>query len=129
MTTLEAVGLYAGINLLILLVLAVNCSRGRMKHGISVGDDGNPQFLKTLRAHANAVEYIPAMLIALSLIAAMGAPALLIHAIGGPFTFGRLAHAQGMTAAGVGLGRRVGAMLTLLTFLIAALACIYYAVT
>jgi len=129
MTTIEAVGLYAGINLLILLVLAVNCSRGRLKYGISVGDDGNAEFLKVLRAHGNAVEYIPAMLVALSLIAAMGAPALVIHAIGGPFTFARIAHGHGMTARGVSPGRRIGAGLSMLTFLLAALACIYYALT
>lgn len=127
LTAFEAVGLYVGVNLLILLVLAVRCSLGRMERKISVGDGDDPEFAKILRAHANAAEYIPAMLIALGALAAMGAPEALIHGLGVPFTFARVAHGYGMPTRGVSQMRRIGASISMLAFLIAALACLYYA--
>jgi len=92
-----------------------------------VGDGGDPAFAKIVRAHGNAAEYIPGMLIALGALAAMGAPALLIHGIGLPFTLARVAHGYGMPVRGVSRMRQVGAGVSMLTFLIAAAACVYYA--
>ena len=71
MLRLEIAALYAGVNILILLVLAVLVVAGRRKHKITLGDGGNTDFNRAVRAHANAAEYIPAGLVGIVVLALM----------------------------------------------------------
>ena len=57
--------LYAAINGLVMLVLAVLVSRARQKTGTNIGDGGKPEMARPLRAHANNTEYTPMALILL----------------------------------------------------------------
>jgi uncharacterized membrane protein YecN with MAPEG domain len=128
MTALDAAALYAGLNLLILLGLAINVSRHRIRLKIATGGGGNALMERIVRVHGNAVEYIPPMLLALLMLALVGAPALLVHALGAAFTLGRVLHAVGYTQrAMVNVGRGLGMMLTWGSLLIAAGGCLYYA--
>lgn len=120
MLRLEAAALYAGVNILILLVLAVLVIGGRGKHKIVLGDGGNEGFARTVRAHANAAEYIPAGLVGLLMLALLepAAPLWLLHATGISLTAGRILHAAGLYAGPLNLGRRLGMVLTLLAYLL-----------
>ncbi|MCC6787347.1 MAG: MAPEG family protein, partial [Hyphomonadaceae bacterium] len=69
MLRLEVAALYAGVNILILLVLAVLVVAGRRKHKITLGDGNNEAFGRAVRAHGNAAEYIPAGLVGITLLA------------------------------------------------------------
>lgn len=121
MTKLDWVAVYAGVNILLLLFLAFQVVGARQKHKVSLGDGGNPAVLQAIRAHGNASEYVPAGLVALLLLAVLEpVPLLAVQVLGGMLTFGRLAHALGLsTSAGVSAGRGIGMVLTWLSLLVA----------
>ena len=90
MLRLEVVALYAAVNILVLLVLAVLVMMGRRKHKIVLGDGSNEDFTRAVRAHANAAEYIPVGLIGLVLLALLdpAAPLWTLHVAGISLTLG-----------------------------------------
>jgi LPXTG-motif cell wall-anchored protein len=126
----EALALWAGLNVLLLLGLSGVVVRRRRKHLIAFGHGGQPELLTATRAHANAAEYIPAGLICLGVLVAVGAPAVLIHGLGGTLLLGRAVHACGLIfqKPGASLGRVVGMLLTWIALLIAAVMLLAYAV-
>jgi uncharacterized protein len=118
MTALDAAAFYAGLNLLILLGLALLVVVQRAKHKVMLGDGGVDEVHRAIRVHGNAVEYVPAGIAALVALAAAGAPVWIIHAGGIAFAVGRLAHAQGlMASSGTTPGRAIGTLLTWAAFL------------
>ena len=130
MTALQAVGLYAGLNLFLIVILSLRVSLRRRAAKISLGDGGDEEMLKRVRAHANAVETIPAALVGLALMALISAPAIAIHAIGAGLTLGRVLHAWGLSgSSGPSAGRFLGAVLTLVVYLSLAVGLIGHAVT
>jgi len=120
MLRLEIAALYAGVNILILLVLAVLVMLGRRKHKIRLGDAGNEDFARAVRAHANAAEYIPAGLVGLLFVALMepATPLWLLHAAGISLTLGRISHAIGLHTGVLNAGRMLGMVLTWLSYLL-----------
>jgi uncharacterized membrane protein YecN with MAPEG domain len=96
-SSFAAVALYAGLNALILLVLAYNVgSRRGAQNALDPGATGDAALTRAIRAHANFAEYAPVALITLVALALTDTAALSIHVIGGAFTFGRVLHAIGM---------------------------------
>jgi uncharacterized membrane protein YecN with MAPEG domain len=92
-----AVGLYVGLNALILLVLAYNVgSRRGAQNALDPGATGDAVLTRAIRAHANFAEYAPVALIILVALALTDTGALPIHIIGAAFTIGRVLHAFGM---------------------------------
>ena len=61
--TLSITALYAGILALIVVALAVNVTVHRVKLRVPLGDGGNPDMLRMIRLHGNAVEYLPLALV------------------------------------------------------------------
>ena len=51
--------IYTSVLALLILALAINVARHRAKLKVGLGDGGNPQMLRMIRLHANAVEYAP----------------------------------------------------------------------
>ena len=131
MQLLETAALYAGVNILILLVLAVLVIVGRQRHKIVLGDGGNAEFNRAVRAHANAAEYTPAALVGLVTLALFdpATPVWLIHAAGLSLTVGRLAHAIGLHMGALNPGRVVGVSLTLLSYLLIGIGLLHAAMT
>ena len=127
MLRLEIVALYGGVNILLLLALAFLVVGGRRRHKISLGDGGNADFTRAMRAHANAAEYIPAGLVGLLLLALLdpAAPTWLLHAAGLTLTAGRLLHGFGMHAGTLNLGRQLGTALTWLSYVLLGGGLIY----
>jgi uncharacterized membrane protein YecN with MAPEG domain len=89
---MQSVALYAGLNGLILLWLAIHVTTVRGREKISIGDGGNPAMIRAMRGMANFVEFVPLILLQMALMAAIGAPVWLIHVFGIALTLGRLAH-------------------------------------
>lgn len=121
MLRLEAAALYAGVNILILLVLAVLVVAGRRKHKITLGDGGNDVFSRAVRAHGNAAEYIPAGIAGLLFLALMDetvVPFWLLHAAGISLTLGRILHGWGLHTGTLNFGRMFGMILTWLSYVL-----------
>ena len=74
--------LYAGILALIFVALAINVTRHRVKLRVALGDGGNPEMLRMIRLHANAVEYIPLALVLMALYELNGGWHVALHIIG-----------------------------------------------
>lgn len=123
----RAAALWAGLHLVLLLVLSGLVVRERRRHGVVIGDAGVPELLRAQRAFGNAVEYVAPGLGALAVMAVAGVPALVVHAIGGCLFFGRFAHAVGLSlTAGPSLGRSAGMVLTWAAWIGAAATLLLY---
>lgn len=88
--------IYAGLCGLLMAWLALQTIKVRRANKVKLGDGGVFELQSAIRAHGNFAEYMPITIILLFLLEHNGAPALLIHAIGLAFLFGRWTHAQGL---------------------------------
>lgn len=129
MQLLEIAALYTGVNMLILLALAFLVVGGRRRHKIALGDDGNQDFLRAQRAHANTAEYVPAALVGLVTLALFDpvTPPWLLHAGGISLTVGRISYGVGMHMGVVTIGRMLGVLLTWAAYLLIGGGLIYVA--
>jgi uncharacterized membrane protein YecN with MAPEG domain len=120
MLRLEVAALYAGVNILILLVLGVLVMLGRRKHKIVLGDGANEAFTRAVRAHANAAEYVPAALVGIVLLALFdpATPIWLLHGAGTSLTLGRILHGFGLHTGALNAGRMLGMTLTWLSYIL-----------
>ena len=119
--TLSITAIYAAILALIILALGVNVTMHRVKLRISRGDGGNPQMLRMIRLHANAIEYVPIAVVLMAIYEVNGGWHWALHIVGIALVAGRLIQTAGMWTTDVaGAGRKVGQSLTTLS--IAALA-------
>jgi uncharacterized membrane protein YecN with MAPEG domain len=127
MQLLETAALYAGVNILILLVLSVMVAMGRRTHKIVLGDGGNDRFSRAVRAHGNASEYIPAGIVGLVTLALFdpATPVWLLHASGLSLTVGRILHAVGLHTGALNAGRVLGIALTWIAFLLIGGGLVY----
>lgn len=126
---LHAAGLWAGLCLILLLVLSALTSANRRKHSVSIGDGGKHEVAVASRAFGNAIEYMPIALVALTLMALDGFAVWSIHLVGGSFFVGRVLHAWGMLTTRTDRpptpGRMAGMLLTYLPLLGAAVALVW----
>ncbi|MFL0809864.1 MAG: MAPEG family protein [Agarilytica sp.] len=103
--------LFVAINGLILVVLAGNVSRLRLKYKISYGDGDNKHLLKAIRVHANGMEQVPIFGLVILGLSFLGLSQDYLAALVIIFSLSRISHAIGMSF-GVHIMRRVGASLT-----------------
>lgn len=120
--------LYAGLCTLLVLFLAGRVMARRVARKIGIGDGGDHEMLRRMRAHANAVEYLPLALLLLGGMELNGYPNGVIHAFGGTLLASRLLHAWGLSrSSGASPGRLIGTLLTLLLMMsMAVLAIVGY---
>jgi hypothetical protein len=90
--------IYASLSALLIVRLTLSVIKLRRKNRVSVGDGGNEVLQLAIRAHANAVEYIPITLMLLFMLELNGAPKLLVHILGVTLLIGRVLHAMGLPA-------------------------------
>lgn len=125
----HAAALWAGLCLILLLVLSVLVTRQRRKHDVVIGDGGVPALIQAIRAFGNATEYVPAALAGLGLLALVGAPPLLIHPIGLILFVGRVLHAVGLSrSTGASWPRVSGVLATWIAYVAIAAALLFYAI-
>jgi len=125
----HAAALWAGLHLILLLVLSVLVTRQRRRHRVETGDGGVPALAQAIRAFGNATEYIPAGLAVLALFAVLDAAPLATHMVGLFLFVGRVIHAVGLSRSGEAtLPRAAGVVLTWLAFVFAAVGLLFYAI-
>jgi uncharacterized protein len=82
--------------LLLVAGLGMAISQRRRREGIGPGMTGDPAFTRLQRAHGNAVEHVPLLLVALLLLELLGTGSGVIWAFGAAILLARLAHAAGI---------------------------------
>ena len=121
--------LVAGLHGVLLLMLAwpiVALRRGRR---IGLGDGGDAQLQRRIRAHANFVEYVPIALLVLALLEMTGLRPVYVAALGGTLLVARVLHAIGLSrASGVSFGRFWGTLGTWSVLLVASSLAVVRAV-
>jgi len=122
--------IYTALMALLVLGLAYEVTRRRRRLRIGFGSGGDGTMEAAVRAHANAVEYIPLALLLVLVAELQGAPAWLLHGLGATLLVARLAHAEGLLVHGGGIsrGRIVGTALTWLVISAGAVAVLTLAV-
>ncbi|NWG70382.1 MAG: MAPEG family protein [Parvularculaceae bacterium] len=127
MTPLQAAALWIGLNVLLLIFLSARVGQMRNRLKINLGDGGNPEMVKAIRAHGNYTEYAPLALVGLVALAEVGANVAIVHVLGGFFFFARIAHMLGLGLGVWPMGRFIGTLSTMLSLLATAALLIYFA--
>jgi uncharacterized protein len=118
MTAMQAIALYAGLNLALLIFLALNVSMNRRRAKVSLGVGTDSGLEQACRAHGNAVENVPIALLGMTILAMLGTGTLVLHGLGIALTLGRGLHAYGLLSErGPSFGRLTGILLTWLVML------------
>jgi hypothetical protein len=111
-------GLYVALGVLLVLVLAIRVVMRRWTARIGIGDGDDKELRKRIRAHGNAIEYLPIGLLALLLLDLDGTTPVLLHVFGVALILARAVHAFGLSrTGGVSPERFFGITLTFLTLL------------
>jgi uncharacterized membrane protein YecN with MAPEG domain len=71
---------------------------GRLKFRVNHGDGGAAPMNRRIRAHANFAEYVPLILLMVTLLEAGGASRFTVHALLLPLVVARVLHPIGMIA-------------------------------
>jgi uncharacterized membrane protein YecN with MAPEG domain len=110
---MHTTGIYVALATLLVLILAGRVSTGRGAAKVGLGDGGNPDLFRRIRAHANAIENLPLALLLLLLLELNQTQVLWLHVFGCVLIVGRIAHAIGMaTSSNENPGRLIGSALT-----------------
>lgn len=87
-----AAALYVGLAVLVAVWIGYSVGSLRGKLGISIGDGGEPRLIRAMRGHANFSENTPLALIVIAMSAILGAPSVVIHALGLILIVSRILH-------------------------------------
>jgi uncharacterized membrane protein YecN with MAPEG domain len=118
-------GFYVALGALLILVLAMRVMWLRSSRGVGLGSGGDADMERAIRAHANAIEYLPIALLLLVLLALEQTRPGLLHLFGIVLLVGRILHAIGLSSAsGRSFGRLAGIGLTVLVMLAMAILLI-----
>jgi uncharacterized protein len=109
--------------LLINFWLGMRCGKLRGSLKIPVGDGGNEQMIRAMRAQSNFVEQVPLTLLLLGVVELAGKGGVWLAPLGAIFMIGRVAHALGMGET-LKPGRAIG----MITGMILQLALVVVAV-
>jgi len=116
---------YAAIFVLIFVLLAVNVSRLRNKHKVSIGGGGRVELERAARVHANFAEYVPFAILLLAFMEMQRQSIFIIHILAIVLLVGRLLHAYGvggerdnMTFRALGFVMTLGVMVVAAVFLL-----------
>jgi uncharacterized membrane protein YecN with MAPEG domain len=125
---LPITSIYAALTALIFLILSWRVISYRRANMISLGDSGDKNLLKRMRAQANCAEYAPLAMILLMLSELGAAPTLALHILGLMLVGGRVLHAYGFASTPQKIiFRQVGMLLTLTMIGFAALGVLGHA--
>jgi len=120
------VALYSAINALIMLTLGILVVRARVKTRTEIGSGEDPMMMGAIRAHGNNSEYVPVALLLMLILVLLQTNVLIIHAVGGTLTLGRILHAIGLSRnVGTSAPRFLGMVLTWMSYLIAIIAIVW----
>jgi len=137
MDTMQTVGLWVGLHVLLLLFLKGKAGSTRGKAGstrgktkVNFGDGNNEQMQQALRVQGNAVEDVPIAMIGLIMLGVLTAPIWLLHTLGGTMFVSRILHAYGLgKSSGYSFGRLVGTLRSMIAQLAIGIACLWFVFT
>ena len=116
--------LWTALIALLILTLMLRVVRLRWTCRIGLGDGGDQQLTRAIRAHGNAIETMPIALLLMLVFELGGGGSLALHACGATLFISRLLHAAGLTrSSGTSVGRMLGSVLwtTVVVFLAGAI--------
>lgn len=116
---------YAGLLGLFYVVLSGLVVKGRFGYQLSLGDGGNPDMIRRIRAHGNFAEYVPLALLLLFMADYIQSSPVLIHLLGIMLVLGRLFHAVALYKNTFRL-RTAGMVLTFLVIVISSVLLIWH---
>ena len=124
---LAITSLYASILAILVIFLAYKVVDFRRVKSVGLGDNGDKDGLRAIRVHANAVEYVPMIVILMGIYEVNGGSSMVLHIIGAVAVIARILHATGLSkSSGTTFGRFVGTLLTWITTLVLAGLNIYH---
>jgi uncharacterized membrane protein YecN with MAPEG domain len=119
-------GIYVALATLLVLILAARISMARHGRRVGIGDGGDPDLVRRIRVHANALENLPLALLLLLLLELDQTPPLALHVFGCLLLVGRVLHAVGLSrSSGVSPGRFLGIALTWAVMLVMAVLLLW----
>lgn len=95
--------------------LMVRIGQVRSAAKVFVGDDGDENVIRRMRAQANFVENTPFVLILIAAIELSGKGGQWLAYVAGLFILAHVAHAFGMDGGALGKGRTIGTIVSMLT--------------
>jgi uncharacterized protein len=104
--------IFVGLFAIIQVPLTVLVGFRRVQTGIQFMDGGDQTLLRRMRAHANFVETVPIVLLAMACAELTGAASWALWLGGLSLLVGRLMHAAVLIIKGWGLPRAIGMLLT-----------------
>ncbi|NQV98876.1 MAG: MAPEG family protein [Rhodospirillales bacterium] len=110
---------YAGILALMYVVLSLRVISLRRAEKIGIGDGGHAELIRRQRVHGNFAEYVPLVLVLMTLAELQEVPDAVVHLIGGLLLSGRLLHAWALGQEPGHLKARVLGMILTFAALIA----------
>jgi len=123
---MHVTGLYAALGALLVFALALRVMSLRHSRKVGLGTGGDESLARAIRAHANAVEYLPIALLLLLILELNQTRVWLLHVFGIVLIVARILHALGLSArSGYSFGRFVGTALTMLVILAMALLLLW----
>ncbi len=121
MLPVQAAALWIGLNMIFLVYISFRVGQVRTATKTSLGDGGDERLIKAIRTQGNYIEYAPAALLGLFILATLGVGSIYIHALGALFLLGRIFHLMGLGMGVWPQGRMAGTALTMLTLFATAL--------
>jgi uncharacterized protein len=112
--------LYAALNALLNVALALQIIRLRLTERVSLGTGESKKLLNAVRMHGNNSEYVPLALIMLLVCELCGGKSVPLHVFGGSLFVGRIMHVIGIPRRPPNIFRAGGVTLTLLVILAAS---------
>ena len=123
---MKITGIYAAIAALLIVFLAIRVVAFRRSAKIGLGDDNNPEMRKRIRAHGNAIEYLPLGLFLLLILELNQTAPTFLHCFGILLIVARLCHAWGVSHhSGLTPGRMIGVLLTFGLLIVMALLLLW----
>lgn len=115
---LQITAIYASLLALIIIKLSFNVVSFRRKNRVDLGDGGDAEGIRHIRAHQNTLEYIPITLILFAAYELNNGNHLLLHGFGIALVFARIIYPLGLVSTkGKSFGRFYGTLITWLVLL------------
>lgn len=119
-------GIYVALATFLVLVLAGRVSIRRRAAKVGIGDGGDADLFRRVRAHANAVENLPLALLLLLMLELNQTQPAWLHLCGCVLILGRVLHAVGLSrSSSESVGRFLGTALTWGVMLVMALLLLW----
>lgn len=95
--------------------LSIRIGMVRTAKKISIGDGGDDDLIRRMRAQANFIENTPIVLVLVAALELARGPSPWLMGAAAAYMIGRVAHGVGMDGGVFGFGRMVGTLVTMLT--------------